>query len=185
MIRSLRIVDFRGFDEYSLSGLRKINLLVGKNNCGKTSILEAIHLLESKGNPSAIRSAMLRRGEFYREETEGPRSRISLDICHLFRRSNRSEKSLFRLESEEEKTSLNRSLSVRISEAHEYEKVESIPESLREQLDGNNALVFEGNPPPFTAALALTQRDGLSENQLDRPSRNQSDEGGPSGITVG
>ena len=39
----LRIVGFRGFTDLELHGLSKINLFLGRNNCGKTSILEAIY----------------------------------------------------------------------------------------------------------------------------------------------
>ena len=174
MLQSLSLGGFRGFDEYSLSELRNINLLVGKNNCGKTSILEAIHLLESKGNPSAIRSAMYRRGEIYHEESEASRSSVHLDVCHLFRRHAESKRRHFRLESKG--TSLDRWLDVRIVEPKEYMELSSISERLRERLDGNNALVLDGNPSPIVAALPLTQRDGISVDQIERMRRIQSDD---------
>jgi AAA15 family ATPase/GTPase len=41
----LKINNFRGFDSLEIDGLSKINLFVGKNNSGKTSILEALFLL--------------------------------------------------------------------------------------------------------------------------------------------
>ncbi len=43
MLGTLQLERFRGFETYSLAGLTRVNLLVGKNNCGKTSILESIH----------------------------------------------------------------------------------------------------------------------------------------------
>ena len=43
-IDNLRIVNFRGFDDLNLEGLGAVNLIVGQNNCGKTSLLEAITL---------------------------------------------------------------------------------------------------------------------------------------------
>jgi len=46
-------MGFRGFEQFELSNLRPVNLLVGKNNCGKTSILEAVDLLLSRGDPIA------------------------------------------------------------------------------------------------------------------------------------
>ena len=36
--------SYRGIESLNLEGLNKINIFVGPNNCGKTSILEAIIL---------------------------------------------------------------------------------------------------------------------------------------------
>jgi hypothetical protein len=40
-----------------------VNLLVGKNNSGKTAILEGIHLLTTGGNPGIVAEIASRRGE--------------------------------------------------------------------------------------------------------------------------
>jgi len=50
MITSLKIERFRGIKEGRLDNLSRINLLVGSNNSGKSSILEAINLLYSLTN---------------------------------------------------------------------------------------------------------------------------------------
>jgi AAA15 family ATPase/GTPase len=47
----LSITNFRGFDALEIDGLSKLNLFVGKNNSGKTSILESIFLLIGMSNP--------------------------------------------------------------------------------------------------------------------------------------
>ncbi len=44
MIDSIKIERFRCFHETELSGFRRLNLFGGKNNAGKTSLLEAIYL---------------------------------------------------------------------------------------------------------------------------------------------
>lgn len=44
MIDSLHIKNFRGFRDLSLSGLRPINIVVGKNASGKTALLEAVRV---------------------------------------------------------------------------------------------------------------------------------------------
>ncbi len=44
MYRSLSIKNFRGFQEISIDPLDRINLIAGKNNLGKTAILEALFL---------------------------------------------------------------------------------------------------------------------------------------------
>jgi AAA15 family ATPase/GTPase len=61
MINSIKIERFRCFNETELSGFRRLNLFGGKNNAGKTSLLEGIYLglkadkkevkkMRSKGN---------------------------------------------------------------------------------------------------------------------------------------
>lgn len=84
MIRSLSINEFRGFEHFELCDLGRINLLVGSNNCGKTSILEAIQLYAGK-SPAPLLQIATRRGEIHMEGSESHRryDRM-LDISHLF-----------------------------------------------------------------------------------------------------
>ena len=51
ILKDLKITNFRGFDALEVDGLSKINLFVGKNNSGKTSVLEALFLLFGMSNP--------------------------------------------------------------------------------------------------------------------------------------
>lgn len=44
-ITDLTIRNFRGFEDLQLSGLQAVNLIVGENNAGKTSFLEALALV--------------------------------------------------------------------------------------------------------------------------------------------
>jgi hypothetical protein len=78
MLRELRIKNFRALSQFAMSGLGRVNLLVGTNNCGKTSVLEAIDILSWPGNPLPSWQAQLRRGEFV--ETASDRQ---LDVAHL------------------------------------------------------------------------------------------------------
>ena len=86
MIRNLKLEKYRGFDSYELTELSRVNLLVGKNNCGKTSILEAIDLFVSGGHPSVLEQCADRRGEM--DLRENADSRYDLDrvpnVSHLF-----------------------------------------------------------------------------------------------------
>jgi predicted ATPase len=45
----LHLRNFRGFTELELAGLGRVNLIVGRNNSGKTSLLEAIWILCQPG----------------------------------------------------------------------------------------------------------------------------------------
>src|SRR5579871_6740980 len=81
MIRSIEIERYRGFERYKFGNLSRVNLLVGKNNCGKTAVLEAVHLLASSGNPRVLDNIATRRGEtiFSSEDR-----RTYSDISHFF-----------------------------------------------------------------------------------------------------
>ena len=50
-LKNLTISNFRGFDTLEMNDFSQINLFVGKNNSGKTSILESIFLLMGMSNP--------------------------------------------------------------------------------------------------------------------------------------
>ena len=89
MYSSIRIDGYRGLDSFRMERLGRVNLLVGTNNSGKTSILEYIELLRSAGNPHVLSSIIGRRGEWgYANEGDartsiGPRPE-PLDVSHLF-----------------------------------------------------------------------------------------------------
>ena len=44
MLKSIQIEGFRGIRTGKLEGLSRINILIGPNGCGKSTILEAIHI---------------------------------------------------------------------------------------------------------------------------------------------
>lgn len=52
----LQISNFRGIDNAKLKKLEQVNLIVGKNNSGKTSLLEAMFLLSGMSNPELLLS---------------------------------------------------------------------------------------------------------------------------------
>lgn len=54
MINKLNIERFRGIRELSIDSLNQVNLIVGDNNCGKTSVLEALQLLRTSGSLANI-----------------------------------------------------------------------------------------------------------------------------------
>src|SRR5438128_637091 len=51
MLRSVHLSNFRGFSEVKLNNLQRVNLIVGRNNSGKTSLLEAIAFLQWPAKP--------------------------------------------------------------------------------------------------------------------------------------
>ena len=62
MLTSLHIKNFRGFHDLKVGPLARVNLIAGKNNVGKTGVLEALYLLFSNAEqfqsfPSAFRNS--------------------------------------------------------------------------------------------------------------------------------
>ncbi|MDB9424321.1 AAA family ATPase [Microcystis aeruginosa CS-564/01] len=85
MLQSLKIEGFRGFQNFEMANLGRINLLVGKNNSGKTSILEAIQFLYAQ-NIDIFLETISYRGEFGWSESNLPSRTKVFEICHLFPR---------------------------------------------------------------------------------------------------
>jgi AAA15 family ATPase/GTPase len=68
-----------------MTGLGRVNLLVGENNSGKTSVLEAINILSAQGRLEVIWETLTRRGERQVLEVEALKSRLhEMDVRHLF-----------------------------------------------------------------------------------------------------
>jgi AAA15 family ATPase/GTPase len=49
--KDLSIANFRSINELKLDNFRQVNLITGRNNSGKTSVLEALFLLSGMSNP--------------------------------------------------------------------------------------------------------------------------------------
>lgn len=62
MIRSVSIARFRGFPSLKVQELDRFNLFLGRNNVGKTSLLEAFFLLAGAKNPELPFSVNVFRG---------------------------------------------------------------------------------------------------------------------------
>ena len=58
----LKIENFRGIKSLEIDDLARVNLFVGKNNCGKTSVLESAFLLTGMSNPAVLVYIENRRG---------------------------------------------------------------------------------------------------------------------------
>lgn len=63
MLTSLHIKNFKNLKDFKINSLERVNLITGKNNTGKSSILEALALYESKGDIGLLTSLLENRGE--------------------------------------------------------------------------------------------------------------------------
>ena len=57
MLKSLHIKNFRGFRDLKIDSLKRVNLITGQNNTGKTGVLEALVLL--LGDPDSNQRQLL------------------------------------------------------------------------------------------------------------------------------
>ncbi len=110
--KSLKITGYRRFPSFKLENFGRVNLLVGTNSSGKTSILDCLELLQSTNNPYVLSAILRRRGEwdFPVEDNKYP----VINLEHLF--YDRNFDVNITIESDEEKdTDVNRNNKVEIS----------------------------------------------------------------------
>lgn len=67
---SLRIRNFRMLDDFQVPSLGRVNLIVGRNNSGKSTVLEAIRILAARGNPRLLISILTDHDETALLESE-------------------------------------------------------------------------------------------------------------------
>lgn len=107
MINRLELVNYRGFDRYKIDGLARVNLLVGANNSGKTSILEAIHLLAAEGDLDVLKRIARRRGEDFASPNEdGGGTSPEIDVSHFFHGRRIEVGTKFVIDADEQKEQL-------------------------------------------------------------------------------
>ena len=99
MLQTFRLDGFRSFARYELSALARVNLLTGRNNCGKTSLLEAIEFLAAKGDPVVLLRSLERRGEASpASDSDARRPFWRTNSAHLFHGHDFSSPAKVRLE---------------------------------------------------------------------------------------
>jgi len=69
ILDSLEIKNFRAFKHLRIEKLGRVNLIVGKNNVGKTSLLDALRLYALGGEPFTISLLLSERDELALEDT--------------------------------------------------------------------------------------------------------------------
>ncbi len=63
LLNSLEIRNFRGFHHLQIERLGRVNLIVGKNNIGKSSLLEALRLYTQRFSPTLVWEILRARDE--------------------------------------------------------------------------------------------------------------------------
>lgn len=85
MLNHLKIENYRLFDKFETDSFARINLIVGDNNAGKSSLLEAIHLLTSDDIRASVFYILHNRGEMVGGFSDGTARQIDgYQISQLF-----------------------------------------------------------------------------------------------------
>lgn len=175
MLKSLKIENFRGFESFELTRLGRINLLVGENNSGKTSVLEAIQLLNDRTNLENLHKLMVERGEF----VENARMQQELEIRHLF--NSRQLDQFIRIIGQYGETQENLAFGIREITESELEDNLGWPENAKTELMmhwSSNGIDTLDNVRNFILPVSSENRLLIGRHQVPRklqvPSRSQS-----------
>lgn len=187
MLRKLSTRKFRGLGEFTMDGLGQVNLLVGSNNCGKTTVLEAVNVLLSAGDPAVLWSTLSRRSEDV-QIPRGPRA-AEMDVSHLFEGHEIDLGSTFSITgtNDEETT-----LTAKIVEApaRPRRRVEPEPSDDAAGRPGGLAVHLHWSNREKALTLPLTQAGGLNIEDIDprllgRPRRDRDEARPVEFITTG
>ena len=126
-----------------MENLCRVNLLVGANNSGKTSVLEACYLLASQSSRRAFGQVLLRRGELkYDRDENHTRGHLEVDASHLFYGHECRPKDRFEISDRDQHC--EKSISVEVVELTPEESSD-IRSREAEEFDPHMALRIEGS----------------------------------------
>ena len=84
----LQILGYRGWGQLTVSDLGTINLFVGRNNAGKTSVLECLDYLETNNHATSLVRVAERREELLSVDSERKGYRdLRMDMSRFVHRS--------------------------------------------------------------------------------------------------
>jgi len=70
MIDSIEIRNYRNLNELKINSLAHVNLITGKNNAGKSSLLEAVAINAQNGSIAILDAIIRHRGEYFIDESK-------------------------------------------------------------------------------------------------------------------
>jgi len=82
MLKNLRIENYRILQQVEFQKLSYVNLLAGRNNVGKSTVLEAIRLFAKLGSPLLIEELLAQRDDLL--EVPNSSEKFHLPVEHLF-----------------------------------------------------------------------------------------------------
>jgi len=71
MLTDLEVQNYRSLQHVVVPKLGRVNLIVGKNNSGKSTVLESLRVLAKNGNPALLDELIIEHDEYFSSQTEG------------------------------------------------------------------------------------------------------------------
>lgn len=165
MIHSIKLSGYRGFPRFAMNGLGRLNLIVGKNNSGKTSILESLQLLASGSDPNALWRILSRRGEVVVPEPSPNRLlQAEIDVAHLFYGHEVQVGTELKISSANQHP--NRSLHYVVSEAKQEESPVLFAQLAGEEPTTTRLAVKISGTPDFTLPPIPISNQGAVRNEV-------------------
>jgi len=165
MLSSLEINTFRAFEKLRVDDLDRINLFVGRNNSGKTTILEAAEMMVSEDSAAAIVRCAMRRGEMLvRKEEDRPSRHV--DISHLFHGHDCDAGACFSIQGQEAGT--NVALEYKIVPSDSSPNIEKELFSDAYTLEPRLSLLIRHSEKEESISLPLSISGGLSFDYVRR-----------------
>lgn len=85
MLNSLQIKNFRSLENFEVSKLGRLNLIVGKNNSGKSTVLEALRIYAGSANIALLEKIADEHNEKYRlSDSDKKNDDTDLPFEHFF-----------------------------------------------------------------------------------------------------
>ena len=173
MISTIHIQGYRGLEDFEMGSLGRLNLLVGTNNSGKTSVLEAVNLLMSRGDPASLWQLLWRRGERQSLPVSGPerarRPQWELDVSHLFFGHEAHTGSRFTISSRNQTPEA--SVVFTVTELSPKERAEIFGADDEGALPSRLALQIKGHPKPPVSLVPLSRTGGISADAVEATPR--------------
>ena len=66
MLPNIRIKNFRMLEDFEVPKLGRVNLIVGKNSCGKSTVLEALRIYAGRAHPNLLQTILIDHDESLR-----------------------------------------------------------------------------------------------------------------------
>ncbi len=172
MIESLKIKNFKNLDGLEIPKLSQINLISGKNNVGKSTLLEAIAIYS---NPYQIIEILKNRGEFppFKEDNEKERINQNTDaFSSLFTDRNEevSENNVIEISDKGKSLSIQFSYYRKITEQKDrgtITKTELVNSITDNSLDDIQKAIIITNQNPINLFLPLDTSFGFLLDKLD------------------
>jgi ABC-type branched-subunit amino acid transport system ATPase component len=175
-LKNLRIQDFRSFDRFELKNLGHVNLLVGTNNCGKTTVLEAVNILMANGDFTAIWSTLVRRGEdiYGERDPTSSNSGRQVDIRRLFRGHEIEVGKSFQFSADTDFGSVSMVARIDESRPEQQQLFETEPQSVESSGDFLPPLTLSLHWPHGASKemnIPISRRGGISSDAIRRSSQ--------------